>query len=158
MNGPLRNSALAAAASLGLLAGCTSTYPTADNYPPDPPPVVEAPKARSAAQYQDDASITSRVQAAVIGVPGIHANNIQVSTYDGVVTLRGTASHEEAARNAVQAARQVTGVRTVEYDLQVQPYQQVQPYPPGQPYQPTQPVQPYPQPYEQPYRPVEPQG
>lgn len=85
-------------------------------------PRVQPPEARSPAQYQEDASITSRVQAGVLGVPGIHANNIQVSTYNGVVTLRGTASTQAAARNAVQAARQVMGVRTVEYDLKVQPY------------------------------------
>lgn len=107
---------------LGLAAACGSTdHSTADHYLPQDPPRVVVPEARSPGQYQDDAGITSRVQAAVLGVPGIHANNIQVSTYDGVVTLRGTASTEAAARNAVQAARQVTGVRSVEYDLRVHP-------------------------------------
>lgn len=123
MNPSFRQTLWGSALVLGLLAGCgTASYPTADNYPPENPPRVEPPNARSPAQYQDDASISSRVQAAVLGVPGIHANNVQISTYEGVVTLRGTASNETAARNAVQAARQVTGVRTVEYDLQVQPY------------------------------------
>ena len=107
---------------LGLLAACGSPQPTADQYPPDPPPRVDTPDARTPVRYQEDANITSRVQAAVLGVPGIHAQNLQISTYDGVVTLRGTASHADAARNAVQAARQITGVRSVEYDLQVQPY------------------------------------
>lgn len=104
------------------LAACGTPHPTADQYPPDPPPRVETPNARLPAQYQDDANITSRVQAAVLGVPGIHAQNLQVSTYDGVVTLRGTASHQDAAHNAVQAARQTTGVKSVDYDIQVQPY------------------------------------
>src|SRR5690606_5778459 len=122
MNVSLRHKALGGALLLGLIAGCGAPpSPTADNYPPDPPPRVEPPQARNPVQYQDDAGITSRVQAAVLGVPGVHANNIQVSTYDGVVTLRGTASSEAAARNAVQTARQVTGVRSVEYDLRVQP-------------------------------------
>lgn len=106
-----------------VLAACgTPDHRTADQYRADGPPQVAVPAARNPVQYHEDASITSRVQAAVLGVPGIHANNIQVSTYDGVVTLRGTASTEAAARNAVQAARQVTGVRTVEYDIQVRPY------------------------------------
>lgn len=119
----LRHTLWGGALALGLLAGCgTNSYPTADNYPPENPPQVEPPNARSAAQYQDDAAITSRVHATVLGVPGIHANNVQVSTYDGVVTLRGTASNEAAARHAVQAARQVTGVRSVEYDIQVRAY------------------------------------
>lgn len=119
---PFRLTAACGIISLGVLAGCSSTYPTADQYPPDPPPRVEAPHARTPAQYHDDAAISSRVHTAVLGVPGIHANHLQVSTYDGVVTLRGSASHETAARNAVQAARQVTGVRSVDYDIQVRPY------------------------------------
>lgn len=123
MTRPIRLKVLCGALVMGALAACTAPdHPTADHYPAGDLPRVEPPEARSPAQYQEDASITSRVQAAVLGVPGIHANNIQVSTYDGVVTLRGTASTQAAARNAVQAARQVTGVRTVEYDLQVQPY------------------------------------
>ena len=73
----------------------------------------------ASAQYDDDASITTSVQAAVISVPGIHANNVQVSTKDAVVTLKGTAENTLAARNAVQAARQVAGVKKVDYDIQV---------------------------------------
>ncbi len=119
---PFRLMAMSSLATVGMLAGCGSPQPTADQYPPDPPPRVEAPNARSAAQYQDDAVIASRVQAAVLGVPGIHPQNIQISTYEGVVQLRGTAANEIAARNAVQAARQVTGVRSVDYDIQVRPY------------------------------------
>lgn len=74
---------------------------------------------RAPAQYQDDASINTNVHAAVVSVPGIHANNIQVSTYEAVVTLRGTAENTLAARNAVQAARQVPGVKKVDYDIKV---------------------------------------
>lgn len=123
MKPALRNMTVSAALLLGLLAGCgTGSYQTADQYPPDPPPRVEPPNARSPAQYNEDASISSRVQAAVLGVPGIYTQDLQISTYEGVVTLRGTAANAAAARNAVQAARQVTGVRSVEYDLQVQPY------------------------------------
>jgi uncharacterized lipoprotein YajG len=74
---------------------------------------------RSAAQYTDDASINTDVQAAVIAVPGVHANNIQVSTYEGVVTLRGNVDDQLAAQNAVQAARQVAGVKKVDYNIKV---------------------------------------
>lgn len=123
MKPAMRNTAVGAALTLGLLAGCgTGSYQTADQYPPDVPPRVEPPQARSPAQYNEDASISSRVQAAVLSVPGIYAQGLEISTYEGVVTLRGTAANEMAARNAVQAARQVTGVRSVDYDVQVQPY------------------------------------
>lgn len=117
-----RLTTLTAVLTTSLLAACGSPQPTADQYPPDPPPRVEAPDARSAAQFQDDAAISSRVQAAVLGVPGIHPQSIQISTYEGVVKLRGYAGNEIAARNAVQAAREVTGVRSVDYDIQVRPY------------------------------------
>ena len=74
---------------------------------------------RDTAQYTDDTSINTNVQAAVIGVPGVHANNIQVDTYEGVVKLRGTVDNQLAAQNAVQAARQVAGVKKVDYDIKV---------------------------------------
>lgn len=74
---------------------------------------------RSAAQYSNDTTINTTVQTAVLGVPGIHAKNVQVSTYEGVVTLRGKAETEQAAQNAVQAARQVEGVKKVNYHIDV---------------------------------------
>jgi len=74
---------------------------------------------RSAAEYSDDTSINTNVQAAVLGVPGVHANDIQVSTYEGVVKLRGMVDNQKAAQNAIQAARQVEGVKTVDYDMSV---------------------------------------
>src|SRR5690606_21687100 len=77
------------------------------------------PAPRSAAQYTDDASINTNGQAAVVAVPGVHANNIQVSTYEGVVTLRGNVDDQLAAQNAVQAARQVAGVKKVDYNIKV---------------------------------------
>ncbi len=79
----------------------------------------ETAQQRSAAQYTDDATINTNVQAAVIGVPGVHANEVQVSTYEGVVKLRGKVDTQKAAQNAIQAARQVQGVKTVDYDMDV---------------------------------------
>jgi len=72
---------------------------------------------RSTAQYNDDASINTNVQAAVVAVPGVHANTMEVKTYEGVVTLRGTVDNRLAAQNAIQAARQVAGVKKVDYNL-----------------------------------------
>jgi len=109
---------------LGLTAGCTATTaPTADHFPQSDPPRVEAPHAGNPIELHDDASIARRVRAAVLGVPGIHDTSVLVSAEAGVVSLRATASDEVSARNAVQAARQVTGVRTVDYDLAVEPLQ-----------------------------------
>ena len=134
MKPAVRNAAMGAALALSLLAGCgTGSYQTADHYPTDVAPRVEPPLARSPAQYNEDASISSRVQAAVLSVPGMYAQGLEIATYEGVVSLRGVAANEMAARNAVQAARQVTGVRSVDYDVQVQPYQPQTPPPAVQP-------------------------
>ncbi|HEY9278585.1 MAG TPA: BON domain-containing protein [Eoetvoesiella sp.] len=74
---------------------------------------------RSAAQYNDDASINTNVQAAVVSTPGVHANDIQVTTYRGVVDLKGIADNQQAAVDAVEAARNVSGVKEVNYDIKV---------------------------------------
>lgn len=93
---------LAAGAMVFTLGAC-STYPTQ----------------RTDAQYADDATINTSVQAAVTSVPGVHANTMQVTTYNQVVNLRGRADSQEAAQNAVDAARHVSGVKSVDYDIQV---------------------------------------
>lgn len=93
-----------AAGALVLSLGACSTYPTQ----------------RTDAQYADDATINTSVQAAVTSVPGVHANTMQVTTYNQVVNLRGRADSQEAAQNAVDAARHVSGVKSVDYDIQVE--------------------------------------
>lgn len=94
--------------AIGLAAFCLALSACAGD--PTPP---------ATAQYTDDAAITQGVQAAVLGVPGVHAEQVEVTTLDGVVTLSGAANSELAALNAVQAARQVTGVKKVNYDIRV---------------------------------------
>lgn len=79
------------------------------------------PEQRSATEYTDDEAINTQVQTAVLGVPGVHANAIQINTHEGVVKLRGKVDNQMAAQNAIQAARQVAGVKTVDYDLDVEP-------------------------------------
>lgn len=74
---------------------------------------------RSPSEYHDDATINARVQAAVVGTAGVHANDIQITTYRGVVNLKGQADTQEAALNAVEAARSVAGVKEVNYDINV---------------------------------------
>lgn len=81
------------------------------------------PTSPASAMQTDDGSITTNVEAAVIAVPGVHPPTMQVQTTDGVVNLRGTAANQVAARNAVQAARQVPGVKRVEFDIRVPPDQ-----------------------------------
>lgn len=66
----------------------------------------------------NDASINANVVAAVQRSSG-GVTNLQVTTLNGVVTLRGTADSRLVAENDVQAARQVPGVQRVDYDIQI---------------------------------------
>lgn len=67
----------------------------------------------------NDASINANVMNAVSSVPGLRASNIQVTTLNGNVSLRGTADNQMVAQSAIQAARQVPGVQRVDYDLRL---------------------------------------
>lgn len=67
----------------------------------------------------NDATINANVLAAMSRLTGQSATNLQVSTYNGVVTLKGVANTSVAAQNNVQTARQVPGVQRVDYDIQV---------------------------------------
>lgn len=66
-----------------------------------------------------DAVINANVISAVSAVPGLRNSNLQVGTLHGVVSLQGTVDSRAAAESAVQAARQVPGGRSVNYDLQI---------------------------------------
>lgn len=103
-------SAAVVAAALSLTA-CTGIGMNTSSTSADSP--------RSPDEYHDDASINANVQAAVVGTSGVHANDIQVTTYRGVVSLKGQADTQDAAVSAVEAARSVAGVKKVNYDIKV---------------------------------------
>jgi osmotically-inducible protein OsmY len=69
----------------------------------------------------DDSTINTNVRAAVAGVPGVYENTAHVSTENGVVNLDAAVQDKLAAQNVVQAARQVAGVKRVDFNLQLQP-------------------------------------
>lgn len=80
------------------------------------------PTPKASAQYkQIDDALTTHVNAAVTAVPGIHPRSIQVATREGAVILLGTADDSLAAANAAQAAAQVPGVKSVDFDIRVLP-------------------------------------
>lgn len=66
-----------------------------------------------------DAVINANVISALTAVPDLRTSNLQVGTLQGIVSLRGTVESKAAAQSAVQAAQQVPGVRSVNYDLQI---------------------------------------
>ena len=76
---------------------------------------------RSTGRFVDDAAITARVKTAIARAPDVSAMNVNVTTYRGVVQLSGFVNSEEAREQAVLAARQVEGVRSIDNNLAVQP-------------------------------------
>jgi hyperosmotically inducible protein len=61
----------------------------------------------------DDAAITAKVKAKLAADGDINPFNIDVDTNEGVVTLQGRVSKEEARSKAEQHARDTEGVRRV---------------------------------------------
>jgi hyperosmotically inducible protein len=67
----------------------------------------------------DDVALTNNVQATLANTPGVNANEINVQSTDGVVTLSGDVDSASAASAAVQATQNVNGVTSVHNDLTV---------------------------------------
>lgn len=106
---------IAAMAVFSLVAvGCTSSEqaPTAVD---DPASMTAQPGAADG-----DEQLETYVQARYQGDVSMRTHNIGVSADNGVVTLRGTVDSAEAKQQAGQLAQQVSGVRSVNNELQVQ--------------------------------------
>jgi osmotically-inducible protein OsmY len=67
----------------------------------------------------DDATITSRVKAALAGDRATSALRTEVDTTDGVVTLSGTATSEAEKSLAQRLAEGVKGVKSVDNRIEV---------------------------------------
>ena len=70
-------------------------------------------------QKVDDATITTKVNAALAADKDLSAVRINVDTKDGVVTLTGPAPTAEAASKATKLAKDVKGVTSVNNQLTV---------------------------------------
>ena len=71
-------------------------------------------------EYVDDSWITTKVKSEMIADTQVKANNINVETSKGVVTLTGTAATSQESDKAAQIARGIKGVTGVENDIRVQ--------------------------------------
>lgn len=74
---------------------------------------------RSAGEVVDDASLTARVKAALVGNTITKARQIDVDTSKGVVKLHGFVDSQAEINEAVKEARAVSGVVDVRNELQV---------------------------------------
>jgi osmotically-inducible protein OsmY len=72
---------------------------------------------RSLGRKFDDASITTGVKTRFINDEQVDALDINVDTYEGIVTLNGSVPSERVEARAMQIARGVKGVRGVRSEL-----------------------------------------
>jgi osmotically-inducible protein OsmY len=75
---------------------------------------------QSAGQYVDDSTITSTVRAKLVADKAANFTRIDVDTTNRVVSLNGVVESSEQKTRAEQLAMQVSGVRKVDNNLQVQ--------------------------------------
>lgn len=70
---------------------------------------------------RDDLTISAHVKTALLNEPGVGGLRLGVETFQGVVTLSGTAPTAADVERAIAAARKVRGVKDVKSSLKVQP-------------------------------------
>ena len=73
----------------------------------------------STGEYVDDATITSKVKAALLGDSGLKSFDIGVETYKDVVQLSGFVNSAQVKAHAGEVAAGVSGVRSVRNNLVV---------------------------------------
>ena len=71
----------------------------------------------STGEYIDDAAITSKVKAALLGDSGLKSFDIGVETYKDVVQLSGFVNSDQVKARAGEVAAGVSGVRSVQNNL-----------------------------------------
>ncbi|AKJ41283.1 BON domain-containing protein [Pragia fontium] len=69
--------------------------------------------------YIDDSVLTTKVKTALLGEKNIRSTQISVTTFKGKVQLSGFVRSAEEAQAAVNAAKTVVGVHSVENSLLV---------------------------------------
>lgn len=67
----------------------------------------------------NDTVLNENVRQAVNRVPGVNPTDLTITTTNGVVTLTGRTTTRTQAQDAIEAARHVSGVVKVDYDINV---------------------------------------
>jgi osmotically-inducible protein OsmY len=104
----MRNSIKTSIVIVGLTLGCSlaACAPTATT--------------ESTGAYVDDATITTKVKAAIFDDAALKVLQIHVVTYKNVVQLSGFVDSAPMIGRASEVVRKVAGVRSVQNDLVVQ--------------------------------------
>ncbi|MBL8414979.1 MAG: BON domain-containing protein [Propionivibrio sp.] len=91
--------------------------PATASKPDSEKPAAPTSKKESTGEYVDDAVITSKVKAAVLGESSLKSAEINVETYKGIVQLTGFVRSRADIDKAVAVARGVKGVTSVKNDM-----------------------------------------
>ncbi|XXJ20328.1 BON domain-containing protein [Desulfovibrio caledoniensis] len=70
-------------------------------------------------EYVDDSVITTKVKAMIFDEPTLKSSEINVETFKGVVQLSGFVSSQANIDKAVEVARKVNGVKSVDQKMRV---------------------------------------
>jgi len=76
-----------------------------------------AEKAEKGGEYLDDSTITGKVKAEILSDPLLKVSQIDVTTKNGVVRLSGTVDSQQSIDRAMEIARSVKSVKSVENGL-----------------------------------------
>lgn len=71
-------------------------------------------RAESAGQYVDDATITTKVKAALMSDPQLKATQVSVETNQGTVQLSGNVNSKTQESEAIKVANRINGVKSVQ--------------------------------------------
>lgn len=80
-----------------------------------------APGQKTAGEYIDDATTTTRIKSAFVADDQVKALDIGVKTYKGNVELTGYADNMQEMQRAVTLARATPGVTSVHNDIRLKP-------------------------------------
>jgi osmotically-inducible protein OsmY len=75
----------------------------------------------STGEYVDDATISTKVRAAILQDPNVKISEIKVTTYRGTTQLSGFVDNQQMIARASEIAKGVNGVKSVKNDLMVKP-------------------------------------
>jgi hyperosmotically inducible protein len=124
-----------AAVLLALTTGCKREEPKPTAPPPPTPQTAPSPTpaptpqpgtatapgepGRTVGQTVSDATINTKVKAALLQAPDVKGTDINVDTVNGTVTLKGSVGSQAQIDRAVTIAKAVEGVKQVENTLAV---------------------------------------
>jgi len=102
-----------------VLSGAVALVPVAGNAQSDEPPV----RTLEQGVIPSDAEITQNIRRALTSTSGfsVDARNVQITSRDGEVTLRGQVRSDAEREAVITVARRVPGVTHIDQDLEVQP-------------------------------------